>query len=140
MKNYRKLGIFIAIFYLVGANEPVLYGVGVFIVIVISLRMIIPRAHRQGIAMCKRKKYEEAIPFFEQSYRFFTSNKWVDDYRFVTIFSSSRISYREIALLNIAFCHAQAGNREESKEYYQEALTEFPESEVAKAALKLVGS
>jgi tetratricopeptide (TPR) repeat protein len=134
------LGIFIAILYFAGVNEPILFGFIVFLFIVIVLRMLIPRAHRQGIAMYKRRKFAEAIPFFEQSYKFFISHKWVDDFRFLMVFSSSRICCREMALVNIAFCYAQVGNRDKSKEYYHKALTEFPESEIAKTALKLMES
>ena len=132
------LCIFIAIFYFIGVEEAILLGFMVFLFIFIVLRMLIPRAHRQGVAMYRKKRFAEAIPLFERSYEFFSLHKWVDNFRFITMFSSSQTSYREMALVNIAFCQAQAGNRDKSKEYYQKALAEFPESEIAKSALKLL--
>ena len=43
-----------------------------------------------------------------------------------------------MALLNIAFCHAQLGNGELAKEYYQKTLHEFPDSGMAKASLNMI--
>jgi hypothetical protein len=43
-----------------------------------------------------------------------------------------------MALNNIAFCYGQLGNGNLSKEYYQKTLDEFPESGLAKAALRLL--
>lgn len=52
--------------------------------------------------------------------------------------SSSKMSYREMALANIGFCYGQIGNGEQSKVYYEKTLLEFPESGLAKSALKLI--
>jgi hypothetical protein len=134
------LCIIIILFYFAGVEDFILSGAIVFLLLALSLKFIIARLHRRGISLIKRKKYIEAIPFFEESYRFFTTHKWVDDYRVFTMFSSSRISYREMALLNIAFCQSQIGNGTKSKEYYLRTLSEFPDSEMAKTALKLIES
>jgi TolA-binding protein len=54
--------------------------------------------------------------------------------------SPSAISYREMALVNIAFSVSQLGQGTDAKEYYQRALDEFPNSAMAKAALRLIES
>ena len=58
----------------------------------------------------------------------------------ITLFSASKMSYREMDLNNIAFCYSQIGNGTKSKEYYEKTLSEFPESIMAKTALKLINS
>ncbi|MFO1522653.1 MAG: tetratricopeptide repeat protein [Kiritimatiellia bacterium] len=45
------------------------------------------------------------------------------------------MSFREMALVNLAVCHAQIGNGTKSKQYYQQALAEFPKSALAQMAL-----
>ncbi|HEX7447932.1 MAG TPA: hypothetical protein VF306_10325 [Pirellulales bacterium] len=54
--------------------------------------------------------------------------------------SSSAISYREMALCNIAFCYAQLGNGENAELYYRRTLDEFPDSGLADAALRMIES
>ena len=45
----------------------------------------------------------EAINEFQKSYDFFEKNQWVDKYRYLTLLTASKSSYREMALNNIAF-------------------------------------
>lgn len=132
--------LFMAVFSFAQMDEPILLGALTYLLVVILVRRFVLREHRRGIAFFKRKQYTEAIDHFKESYDFFTKHKWVDRYRFVTTFSSSRISYREMALLDMAFCYAQTGNGDKSKEYYLQTLNEFPDSEIAKASLKMIES
>lgn len=93
-----------------------------------------------GIKKNNAEKFEEAILDFEKSYTFFKKYGWIDKYRFITLLSSSKMSYREMALANIGFCYSQIGNGIKSKEYYERTLAEFPESGLAKSALKMINS
>ncbi len=43
-----------------------------------------------------------------------------------------------MALVNIAFSYTQIGNGQKAKEYYKQALSEFPQSIIAKSALKMI--
>ena len=45
-----------------------------------------------------------------------------------------------MALINIAFAYSQIGNGERSKEFYQRAQEEFPDSGMANAALNMIKS
>ena len=54
--------------------------------------------------------------------------------------SPSAMSYREMALINIAFAYSQIGNGIKAKEYYQQTQQEFPDSGMANAALKMIES
>ena len=92
------------------------------------------------MAYIKQHKFTEAINCFEDSYDFFKRNNWVDKYRYITLLSASKMSYKEMALNNIAFCYGQAGNGEKAKENYLRTLSEFPNCGMAKAALNLIQS
>jgi len=99
-----------------------------------------PKSHREGLKLTKEHKFEKAIPKFENSYKFFTQNNWIDKYRFITLLSSSKMNYREMALCNIAFCYSQIGNGQKSIEYYKKTLEEFPENGLAQTGLKMLTS
>lgn len=111
-----------------------------YLIISISLKLTIPHNHRKGIALYKAGKYEQAIAEFQKSYAFFSKYTWIDKYRFITLLSSCKISYREMALLNIAFCYSQIGDGKNSKDYYLKAIAQFPNSEMANTSLKMIES
>lgn len=134
------MGLIIGLLYIVGVKQCVLLGALAYLAISLALRSGIATAHRRGISRFKRKQYKEAIPEFERSHDFFARHKWIDDCRFLTLLSSSRVSYREMALLNMAFCHSQAGDGLNAKECYNRALMEFPDSEMAKTSLRMIES
>lgn len=83
--------------------------------------------------------FETAIVHFKESVDYFTRNSWVDQYRVITILSSSKMSYREMALCNIAFCYAQTGQAEKAKALYEEILEEYPDG-IAHYALNSINT
>ena len=123
--------------WLFDVQAPILVGATVYLIISISLRILIPKNHRRGIILFKKKKFAEAVEEFNKSYAFFQRHRWLDDFRYLAMLSSSRMSYREMALLNMAFCYGQLGEGRKSKEFYEQTLEEFPESEVAQASLRM---
>jgi tetratricopeptide (TPR) repeat protein len=125
-------------YYLAGNQDFIMYGALTYLVISFILRNSIPTDHRFGMALVKRNEFREAIPYFQKSYAYFSKHAWLDKFRFITLLSSSRMSYREMALNNIAFCYGQLGDEEKAKEYYSRTLTEFPGNELAKAALNML--
>ena len=58
----------------------------------------------------------------------------------ITLLMPSAASYREIALLNTAFCYSQLGNVQQTRAYYERALAEFPDSSMAQVALNLINT
>jgi len=134
------MGVIVAVVYSIGVPYPIVTGALTYMVISFSLRRLLPAAHRRGISYFKKKDYNAAIPEFQKSYAFFSKHQWIDNMRYLTLLSSSRIGYREMALLNIAFCYGQIGEGAKSKEYYQKTLAEFAHSEMAAAALKMFDS
>jgi tetratricopeptide (TPR) repeat protein len=123
--------------YLAGVESFIVVGAAAYLVISFGLRRFIPRDHRIGIALFRRGSFADALEHFQRSYEFFTRRRWLDDWRFITLFSSSRVSYREMALLNVAYCYGQIGDGARSKEYYERVTQEFPGSRVAEAALRM---
>ena len=134
------IGLFTWLYHLNGSEMPFLLGALTYSFLALLLRKIIAKQHRQGIRLARQQKFAEAIPHFEKSVAYFTRNNWVDKYRFVTLLSSSRGSYREMGLCNIAFCYSQTGNGAKAKEYYELALKDFPESGLAIAGLNMLNS
>ena len=112
----------------------------IYLLISYSLRLGIPRSHRKGVSYFKENRYSLALEEFKKSYEFFTEHIWIDKYRFITLMSASKISYTEMALLNIAFCYGQMGQGEMSKKYYEISLHEFPDSQIAKTSLNMISS
>ncbi len=115
-------------------NLALCFYLGAFIL----LRNLVPRNHRKAIHAYKAGDYLQAIAEFDKSYAFFMRHPWVDRYRFLVLLSSSRLSYTEMALVNAAFCHAQAGNGPKAVEYYEKALRQFPDSEMARSGLNMI--
>jgi tetratricopeptide (TPR) repeat protein len=132
------MGLLIGVFHLLGTPNKFMCGLLSYLALSNGLRMIIPKAHRHGIALVKENRFAEALPHFINSHQFFTRHKWVDDYRFLTLLSSSNLSYREMALCNAAFCYAQVGNRQKALEFYEQALREYPNSSLAQAGINML--
>ncbi|QDU93638.1 tetratricopeptide repeat protein [Lignipirellula cremea] len=120
--------------------DGLLWGSAVYLVYSFGSRMLIPRAHRRGVRLSQSGQFEEAIHAHQQSYEFFTRHAWLDRFRSLTMMSPSALSFREMALLNIAFAYSQIGNGPMAKASYQRALQEFPDSGIASSALKMIAS
>ena len=116
----------------------ILLGTLTYLILSIVLRGVLARQQRKGIQEIRKGNYNAAIPYFEKSYDYFTKNSYLDKWRSLFLLSSSRISYREMALINRAFCYTQIKDCEKAKELYKKALEEFPDSGMAKAGLNML--
>ena len=134
------LAVLYYIYYLFAYPEFVILAPLTFIIISISLRCFVAKAHRQGMKLLKQAKFSEAITAFEKSLDYFTRHKWIDKYRFITVLSSSKMTYAEMAMCNIAFCYGQTGDIQESKRYYEIVLERYPGNVIAKTALNMIKS
>ena len=140
---FPQVGIMLIIFLIfniMGVRNPLVSFLVTYTLLSVGLRTLIPRDHREGIDLVGKKQFTAAIAKFEESYRFFEQYKWVDQYRYVTMLNSSAISFQEMSLCNIAYCYTQLGNHVHARNYYERALSEFPESELAAAGLKYIDS
>ena len=134
------MGLLIYGCYLLKLDDPFMRGTLIYLILSYVLRVAVPKAHRQGVKLVKQRKFVEAIPLFESSIAFFARHPWVDKYRFLTLLSSSKISYREMALCNIAFCYSQLGWGIKAQQCYETILAEYPENGLAQAGLNMLNS
>ena len=128
------------LFKVAGVEEPATFGAITYLIISVLLKLVIAKDHRRGMSLVKSQRFEEAIPYFQKSYDFFNKNMWVDKWRSITMLSSSAITYREMAMLNHAFCLSQIGKGVEAHELYKATLSEFPDSSLALTAIRIYDS
>ncbi|WMJ87662.1 tetratricopeptide repeat protein [Anaerocolumna sp. MB42-C2] len=128
------------IFLLMGISFPIEESLIVYLVISYTGKAILPKNHKKGLNYIKNNQYDDAIVEFHESYVFFSKYKWVDKYRHIVMLSTSQFSYIEMALVNMAYCYGQIGQIEKAKELYQQVLNEFPDNQIAIAALKIFDS
>lgn len=86
----------------------------------------------------RRGEFDAAILRFQQSLEWFERHPWIDNRRSIVLMSCSAMSYREMALVNIAFCHSQRGDGQNARFYYEKCLERFPQNGLAIAALRLM--
>ncbi len=89
----------------------------------------------KGIRFLRKKRFDEAIPLLEMGFARAQKHQWLDKYRYVLFLNPSKISIREIALIDIAYSYEQMGNGSKAIEYYEKTLEMFPESLLAKAGM-----
>ena len=134
------LGLSIGIAYWFARDSSALmWGAIAYLLYSYGSRYLVLRDHTAGIKATQAGDHARAIRHFQASYRFFSTYSWVDRWRPVLLMSASGASYREMALVNVGFCQAQLGQREQARESYARAATEFPGSPIATAALNLLG-
>jgi tetratricopeptide (TPR) repeat protein len=118
--------------------HSILWGCAIYLLYSFSSRFLLTRAHRRGRQLANRGQYQQAIAAFEKSYQFFSRYDWIDRYRYLTLMTPSAMSYWEMALINIGYCYLQLGKKQKAREYFQRALAQFPQSQLAKHNLRIV--
>ena len=134
------VGLLILIAVLIGFSKPILTGTLTYLVIALVLRLLLTRHHRRGMYLAREFMFDEAIPEFQKSYEFFHRNPWLDWWRYALLLSASQTSYREMALLNMAYCDIWSDRGEDAVRTYLRAVEEFPNSGMAWAAIKIYQS
>jgi len=128
----------IGVYYLLDIRNFIMWGALTYILISRVSRHFLAGYHREGTLYANNHDFQAAIESFKKSYDFFTRNAWLDKYRYLTLLTSSKMSYREMALSNIAFSYGQLGDIEKATEYYERTLAEYPENNIAPSALNLI--
>lgn len=137
--NVSVLALFVLAGWAVWRSETgVVVGALAYVVLSQTLRRTLCRHHRKAIGHVKRKEFEQAIPDFERSLAFFRQNEWIDRFRGVTLLSAAGMSYQEMALVSLGFCHSQIGDGASAWRYYEMCIAEFPDNGMAEAALRLM--
>ncbi|MBV6654558.1 MAG: hypothetical protein KI786_12410 [Mameliella sp.] len=134
------LALILWVWYQFTPADFLIYGALTYLLLSLLLRRGIAKDHRKRMAAVRKGNFRDAIIHFEHSYAFFHKNEILDRYRYLTLLSSSKMSYEEMALTNIAFCYGQLGEGEKAKAIYEQTLDAFPENGIAKSALRLMNS
>lgn len=104
--------------------------------LIIVPRNLITKKHRKGMRLLKKGNFDEAIVCFQESYDFFDKNEALNKY-VAPLFSASKITYKEMALLDLAFCYLKKQEGAKAKSIYEQTLREFPNSMMAKHTLEV---
>jgi len=122
--------------------QPLIYGLIVgsclYLVLANVLRGIFLKHHKRGIRLMGHHHFAEAIDQFSLSHDFFEKHKTIDKYRFLTMFMSSKLSYRQMALFNLASCYAAKRRFNEAKEKFEQLLHTAPPDETVQEALAII--
>lgn len=132
------IALLMFLWYLIKPEIAMIAGAVTYLALSFTLRNTLTKQHRMGMRSVLKGQFQEAIPYFQKSYDFFTNNEWLDKYRYLTILSSSKISFKEMALVNIAYCYGQMGDGTRCRAFYEKALIEFPDSAIAATALNML--
>lgn len=93
---------------------------------------------KEGLKLMAEERYREAADTFEAGYEYFSERRWKDRYRAISMLDHTGMEWREIMLANTATNLAMAGERTRAIVLYQHCLELYPESRLAKPALRLL--
>ncbi|WP_131538913.1 tetratricopeptide repeat protein [Pedobacter nototheniae] len=120
--------------------EPLISAAVAYAMLAFILRKTIASNHRKGIVLIKQRQFLQSIPYFEKSIASLEQHSWIDKYRFITLFSSSKLSYKEMDLCNIAFAYSQIGDGENAIIYYEKAMALNSNNGLAIAGLNMLNA
>ena len=134
------MAFLMGLFYSQGIAHAIIFGAATYLIMSNLLRFFLLKHHNQGVKHIKSGDFRSGISEFQASYDFLSRYAWIDKYRYLTLLSSSKLSFREMALNNIAFSYSQIGEGEKSVLYYSRMLAEYPDSDLAKTALNFINT
>jgi tetratricopeptide (TPR) repeat protein len=113
--------IIFAIWLMILKSWPhaVIMGGLTYLTLAWTLRLTLQRHHRKGMKYLQQGNYEAASKAFESSYTFFTTHSWIDRYRFITMFYSNAVPFRQMALNNLGLCYLYMNEGAKALEVFQ---------------------
>lgn len=132
--------LLIGLYYILGITHSFLFGIITYLAGSNLIQFLTIKHLRQALRDIKAGDFKAAIPKFHSSYNILNKYPWIDKYRYLILLSSSKISYREMALNNIAFCYCQIAEEEKAISLYNRMLAEYPDSTLAKTALDSINA
>ena len=131
------VGILIGAATYFNVPKPILAATLAYLVLATLIRLLLTSHHRRGMHYAREGRLELAILDFQKSYEFFHRHRWLDEMRYIFLLSTSRVSYREMGLLNLAYCDLWANRGEDAVRTYLRTIEEFPQSGLAWTGIKL---
>jgi len=109
-----------------------LLSISIYFLLSGYLKIMIPKSHRRGLYYLRKGEFEGAIYAFSKSYKFFSKHSCIDEYRAYVMLSISRLSYREMALMNIIYAYQKLGKMTEARKVQNNLAKEFPNNPYGK--------
>ena len=131
------IAIFIGAANYFGVIKPILAATLAYLIMAIVIRLFLTSHHRRGMHYAREGRQELAIAEFQKSYEFFHRHPWLDEMRYIFLLSTSRTSYREMGMLNMAYCDLWQDRGEDAVRTYLRCVEEFPDSGLAWTGIKL---
>jgi tetratricopeptide (TPR) repeat protein len=131
------IAIFIGAATYFGVTKPILAATLAYLIMAIVIRLFLTSHHRRGMHYAREGRLELAIAEFQRSYEFFHRHAWLDEMRYIFLLSTSRVGYREMGLLNLAYCDLWQDRGEDAIRTYLRTIEEFPDSGLAWTGIKL---
>jgi len=141
---WRLAVVLMVLFALQGAGwslwslPGLIIGTVVFFVLRVLLQRHAKSFQKRGLQLMAEERYAEAAVAFEAGFQFFEEHRSLDRHRAITMLDHSEMDWREIMLANTASNHAMAGNKARAIELYEHCLQLYPESRLAKPALRFL--
>lgn len=108
------------------------------LVYVVLAQAILLRHHRNGLRLLRAARPTEALLPLQKALEFYTEHPALDRWRHFLLITASSYSLREVALMNIAYCYSQAGDKEEMIKHYECLLREYPNNVLVQNTLRLI--
>lgn len=131
------IAIFIGAANYFAVIKPILAATLAYLIMAIVIRLFLTSHHRRGMHFAREGRHELAIAEFQKSYEFFHRHAWLDEMRYIFLLSTSRVSYREMGMLNMAYCDLWQDRGEDAVRTYLRTVEEFPDSGMAWTGIKL---
>lgn len=136
---FLGVAIVIAVSLTESTSAGMVIGAGVTLAYSFGSRLILAGAHQRAMRLIKQQQYKAAIQEFEASYAFFERFPWLDRLRAFIMMLPSPAGYREMALLNTAYCYSQLDDWPTARTYYERVIDDFGDtSGIAALTLKML--
>jgi len=133
------IGILTLFFYMITKNYYVEASFVTYFILTRVVRFVfIPKVVYSGIKLIKEAKFDQAIPFIQETIDYYTKNSWIDKFRFLLLISSSKKTFRETSICNLAYCYLQVGDIKKARSIYMNILEQYPMNNNAKSMLNTI--
>jgi tetratricopeptide (TPR) repeat protein len=115
-----------------------LVGLIVLVVYVKGMQWYLMRYHQAALKLIRAGKFDEALVPLQKALEFYTEHPGLDRWRHVLMATASRFSLREVAMMNIAYCFGQIGDKEKMIKHYERLASEYPDNMAAQNTLRFI--
>lgn len=138
LPQFAAIAIAVTIGWIIAAEMGIYIGVLIYLIYSFGSRRTLARHHRRGMQLTRAEKYADAIDAFNASLAFFTRHAWLDRFRSLFLMTPSNTCYREMAMVNMAYCEFHLGNISKAREIYTQTLDQFPTNTLAISGLEAI--